>query len=101
VYGSLWRRLPGPWPIKLIESAVLLAGVVALLFVVVFPWLEPRLPFTDVTVDNQPGSDTVDPNNPTGPAGVPSTPAPADGGSPVLGAGSIDVGSDTAARLSL
>jgi hypothetical protein len=65
VYGALWRRLPGPWPVKLIESAVLLTGVVALMFVVVFPWVEPRLPFTDVTVDEeQPGADTVDPNNP-------------------------------------
>lgn len=52
VYGWLWRKLPGPWPVKLLESLVLLTGVLAVLFLVVFPWVEPRLPFTDVTVDS-------------------------------------------------
>ena len=28
-----------------------LAAVLALLFFVVFPWVEPRLPFNDVTVN--------------------------------------------------
>ena len=32
-------------------ALVLIVAVVALLFVVVFPWVEPRLPFTNVTVD--------------------------------------------------
>jgi hypothetical protein len=81
--------------VKALESLVLLTGVVALLFVVVFPWAEPRLPFTDVTVDDeQPGADIVDPSNPSGPT-VPATAVPgqpADPGtltvdpdSPVLG----------------
>jgi hypothetical protein len=65
--------------VKLLESAVLLTGVAALLFIVVFPWLEPRLPFTDVTVDEeQSGADTVDPNAPqpnVPPASVPDNPA--------------------------
>lgn len=52
MYGWLWRKLPGPWPVKLLESLVLLTGVLAVLFLVVFPWIEPRLPFTDVTVDS-------------------------------------------------
>ena len=52
MYGWLWRKLPGPWPVKLLESLVLLTGVLAVLFLVVFPWVEPRLPFTDVTVDS-------------------------------------------------
>jgi hypothetical protein len=30
---------------------VLILAVVALLFLVVFPWVEPRLPFNDVTVN--------------------------------------------------
>jgi hypothetical protein len=51
VYAWLWHRLPGPVPVKALEALVLFAGVVALLFVVVFPWVEPRLPFNDVTVD--------------------------------------------------
>ncbi len=38
-------------PGKLLGSVLLLAGVLALLFLVVFPWAEPRLPFNDVTVE--------------------------------------------------
>ena len=51
MYHWMWRKLPGPWPAKLIWSAAGLAASVALLFTVVFPWVEPRLPFNDVTVD--------------------------------------------------
>ncbi len=49
MYGWIWRTLPGPFAVKLVEAAVLLAVVLALLFFVVFPWAEPRLPFNDVT----------------------------------------------------
>jgi len=38
--------LPG----KIIGSLLLIAAVVAVLFLYVFPWVEPRLPITDVTV---------------------------------------------------
>ncbi len=48
----MWRKLPGPWPVKLLEALVAFAAVVVLLFTVVFPWIEPRLPFNDVTVDD-------------------------------------------------
>lgn len=51
MYGWLWRHLPGPAPTRALTAALLLAGVLALLFLVVFPWAEPRLPFSDVTVD--------------------------------------------------
>ena len=54
MYVWIWRRLPGGLPGKLLGCTLLLAGAVALLFLVVFPWAEPRLPFNDVTVD--PGS---------------------------------------------
>lgn len=50
-YGWLWRHLPGPWPLRLLLALGLLVAVVALLFLVVFPWAEHALPFTDVTVD--------------------------------------------------
>jgi hypothetical protein len=50
MYGWLWRRLPGPRPAKAVLALLLVAAVVLLLFTVVFPWLEPRLPFSDVTV---------------------------------------------------
>lgn len=35
---------------RILCAAILLAGVVAVLFTWVFPWLEPRLPFNEVTV---------------------------------------------------
>jgi hypothetical protein len=51
MYVWIWRRLPGGLPGKLAGSLVLLAGVLALLFFLVFPWAEKRLPFNDVTID--------------------------------------------------
>jgi len=51
VYGWIWRTLPGGLPGKLIGSTLLALAVVALLFLVVFPWAEPRLPWNDVTVN--------------------------------------------------
>jgi hypothetical protein len=51
VYAWLWNRLPGPFYVRFAVAVVLFILVVALLFLWVFPWLEPRLPFTDVTVD--------------------------------------------------
>ena len=51
MYGWIWRRLPGGVPGKVIGSAILILAVVALLFLVVFPYVDPRLPFSDVTVD--------------------------------------------------
>ncbi|HEY6744454.1 MAG TPA: hypothetical protein VI357_01930 [Mycobacteriales bacterium] len=51
MYVWIWRKLPGGLPGKLIGSAILVLAVVALLFLVVFPYVEPRLPFNDVTVD--------------------------------------------------
>jgi len=59
VYAWIWRKLPGPWPVKLVEALVAFAAVVLLLFTVVFPWLEPRLPFNDVTVDQPPSISTT------------------------------------------
>ncbi|MEZ5117403.1 MAG: hypothetical protein R2737_14165 [Candidatus Nanopelagicales bacterium] len=51
MYGWIWRHLPGPTPVRALIAVLLVAAVVAVLFVWVFPWLQPRLPFTDVTVD--------------------------------------------------
>jgi hypothetical protein len=50
MYPWLWRHLPGPWPARVLACAVLLAAVVVVLFAVVFPWVQPRLPFDNVTV---------------------------------------------------
>ena len=51
MYGWIWRHLPGGTAIKTVTALVLVLAVVALLLFVVFPWVEPHLPFNDVTVD--------------------------------------------------
>lgn len=45
MYAWLWRHLPGPVAVRAAIAVVLVCGVVALLFFVVFPWLDPMLPF--------------------------------------------------------
>lgn len=59
MYALLWRSLPGGLVGRLLSSLLLLAGVLALLFFVVFPFVEPRLPFQDVTVEDETTSDGV------------------------------------------
>jgi hypothetical protein len=49
VYSWIWRHLPGPTLAKVTEAVVLVLGIVALLMLVVFPWVEPLLPFNQVT----------------------------------------------------
>ena len=51
MYAWIWRRLPGPLPLRLVIALALVAAVVLLLFTTVFPWAEHSLPFLDVTVD--------------------------------------------------
>ena len=51
MYVWIWRHLPGGFWGKLVLSALLVAAVCALLLFVVFPEVEPLLPFSDVTVD--------------------------------------------------
>jgi hypothetical protein len=51
VYSWIWHHLPGPLPVRGTTALVLVLAVVALLLFVVFPWVEPRLPFNQVTVD--------------------------------------------------
>ena len=51
MYAWIWRHLPGGLGSRVVSALVLLAAVVALLILVVFPWAEPRLPFQDVTVE--------------------------------------------------
>jgi len=52
VYAWLWHRLPGPSPVRAALSFLLFLALVVVLFLWVFPWIEPKLPFTDVTVDD-------------------------------------------------
>lgn len=51
MYGWIWRHLPGGTAVKALQATVLVLVIVALLLFVVFPWVEPRLPFNDVTID--------------------------------------------------
>ncbi len=49
MYAWIWRHLPGPTAARVVEASLLIAAVVALLLFVVFPWIEPKLPFDDAT----------------------------------------------------
>jgi cell division septation protein DedD len=51
MYGWIWRKLPGGLPGKIVGSLILVATAVVVLFLVVFPWIGPKLPFNHVTVD--------------------------------------------------
>ncbi len=66
MYDWIWRRLPGRLGQKVVEALVLLIAAVALLFLVVFPYVEPRLPWNRSVVTAPP---------------VPSPSVPAPGGS--------------------
>jgi hypothetical protein len=44
-YKFLWRILPGPKWLKIIECAVLIALIVVLLFAFFFPWIDNSLPY--------------------------------------------------------
>ena len=49
MYGWIWRHLPGPLVLRIVQAVVLALGVVALLMFVVFPWIAPHMPFTEST----------------------------------------------------
>lgn len=51
MYSWIWRHLPGGVPGKVAGSLVLVVAAAALLWFVVFPAVEPLLPFGDVTVE--------------------------------------------------
>ncbi|MGH3811153.1 MAG: hypothetical protein ACRDUV_01695 [Pseudonocardiaceae bacterium] len=49
MYSWIWRHLPGSRAVRVLQVMMLVASVVTLLLLVVFPWVEPRLPFNEVT----------------------------------------------------
>ena len=53
MYVWIWRHLPGPLIARLGQVFVLIALVSLLLLFVVFPWIEPQLPISHVTVNGQ------------------------------------------------
>ena len=52
MYVWIWRHLPGNIALRTVQVLVLLAVVCGLLLFIVFPWVEPKLWFTHVTVGN-------------------------------------------------
>jgi len=52
MYGWLWRHLPGPKPVRAALALVLLLGTVALLLFVIYPIIDPLLPFNHVNVSH-------------------------------------------------
>jgi len=53
MYTWIWRHLPGPLSAKLEQVLVIIALFSALLLFVIFPWIEPHLPISQVTVPGQ------------------------------------------------
>lgn len=74
MYRWIWRHLPFGLPGKLAGSVLLSAAVVTLLWLVVFPWAEPLLPFDDVqVVQDSGGSNAPAGTDPGfGPSAVPT-----------------------------
>jgi hypothetical protein len=50
MYAALWRLLPGPLWLRVILLTLLFAAVLALLVLVVFPWLNTFVNVNPVTV---------------------------------------------------
>ncbi len=50
MYSWIWRHLPGRLPFKFLVATGLAVAIVAVLFLWVFPWLSPLLPFQQQTV---------------------------------------------------
>ncbi|MCC2307873.1 hypothetical protein [Cellulomonas chengniuliangii] len=50
MYGWLWRRLPGPAPVRVVILALAAVAVLAVCFQWVFPAVAPYMPFSDTTV---------------------------------------------------
>ncbi len=49
MYGWIWRHLPGPTPMRVVSAVFLFLMITAVLFFLVFPWLEPYMPFDHAT----------------------------------------------------
>ena len=50
MYRWIWRQLPSTRLMRLAVLTMLLVGVVAVLMLVVFPYVDARLPVSQVTV---------------------------------------------------
>ncbi|MBW8481817.1 hypothetical protein [Actinomadura parmotrematis] len=54
MYAWIWRSLPGTWQARLAIAAGLVAAACALLWYVIFPWLEPKVQFDHGVVNGTP-----------------------------------------------
>lgn len=50
MYAALWRKLPGPAPVKWLLTVVILTGLFFLLMEVIYPWVSSMMPYNDVAV---------------------------------------------------
>lgn len=50
IFPAIWRILPGPAWLRAVLVVVLLFAIVAVLFLVVFPWVDERLQIDEGTV---------------------------------------------------
>lgn len=50
MYVWIWRTLPGPLAVRMLQVLVLLALLLTVLFLYAFPYVEAQLPYSDVTV---------------------------------------------------
>jgi hypothetical protein len=49
MYVWIWRHLPGPTALRIVQAVLLIAALCALLLFVVFPYIEPKLPPNPIT----------------------------------------------------
>lgn len=80
MYAWIWRHLPFGLPGRLAGSAVLVASAAALLWFVVFPWIDPfvertLLPWDDSQLEGDFGPPAGDPGVPSGDPAVPTDPS--------------------------
>lgn len=50
MYGTLWRLMPGPLWLRIVLMVLFFAVILAVLVLVVFPWLNTFVNVNDVTV---------------------------------------------------
>lgn len=55
MYGWLWRRLPGPPALRVLQLLVLALGVVVLCFLWLFPTVAPYVPLNQGTISTSAG----------------------------------------------
>ncbi|MCL1898362.1 MAG: hypothetical protein FWG16_06025 [Micrococcales bacterium] len=69
MYAAMWRHLPGPWWVRLFIVLALVAAIVLVCFKLFFPWLSPKLPFNQDTMepsdqDSGPVPTVIEPTTP-------------------------------------